>query len=180
MIFVTVGSQMPFRRLVQAMDEWAVLNPAVEVLAQIGNETDFRPLALKTFGSVSPVRYVELVQSCELLVAHAGMGSVLTALEYGKPMLLMPRRGALLETRNDHQLATLRWLQDKPGIYAAEDETQLKTTLDLWRNHGLAGPPRAEERPEPLESLVGSLRSFIRQPATASHGRHAMKPRNES
>lgn len=162
MIFVTVGSQMPFPRLVQAVDEWARLNPAVEVLAQVGNDTSFRPLALQAFESVTPDRYAELVQACELVIAHAGMGSVLTALEHGKPMILMPRRGALQETRNDHQVATLRWLERKPGIYPAEDETELKAALDVWRSRGMAPPPLAAgQRSDSLHSLIGALRSFI-------------------
>lgn len=162
MIFVTVGSQMPFPRLVQAVDEWAQLHPKVEVLAQIGSDTSYRPSALKTFQSVSPARYAELVERCEILVAHAGMGSVLTALEHGKPMILMPRRGALMETRNDHQVATLRWLQRRPGIYAAADEVDLKSALDLWHQRGMAPPALAEgTRSDSLQSLIATLRAFI-------------------
>jgi UDP-N-acetylglucosamine transferase subunit ALG13 len=160
-IFVTVGSQMPFRRLVQAADEWAQDHPGVEMLAQVGNDPSFRPLVLKTFASVSPERFNELVQACELLVAHAGMGSVLTALEYGKPMLLLPRRASLHETRNDHQVATLNWLQDKPGIHPAEDTEALKQKLDRWLSHGLAAPTAGGERPESLNALVETMRAFI-------------------
>jgi UDP-N-acetylglucosamine transferase subunit ALG13 len=160
-IFVTVGSQMPFRRLVRAVDEWALLNPGIEVLAQVGSGETYRPAALRAFPSVPPDRYAELVRDCELVVAHAGMGSVLTALEHGKPMVLMPRRGALQETRNDHQLATLHWLRAKPGIYPAEDETALKAALDAWRIRGLAPPSPDGDRSSSLESLVETLRRFI-------------------
>lgn len=161
MIFVTVGSQMPFRRLVRAVDEWARINPGIEVLAQVGTDPEFQPTSLHAFVSVPPRRYAELVQDCELLVAHAGMGSVLTALEHGKPMILMPRRGALKETRNDHQVSTLRWLQGKPGIYAAEDEIDLKSALDRWRIRGLSSPPPSAQEPGALQDLVSTLRSFI-------------------
>ena len=37
MIFASVGSMLPFDRLVQAVDEWAQANPAQEVFLQIGN-----------------------------------------------------------------------------------------------------------------------------------------------
>lgn len=161
MIFVTVGSQMPFRRLVRAMDEWAGLNRDVDVLAQVGRDPDFQPAVLHCLVSVSPLRYAELVRECELMVAHAGMGSVLTALEHGKPMILMARRGALAETRNDHQLATLRWLRDKPGIYAAEEENDLKAALDRWRRRGLSAPPPPIQDSASLQGLVTRLRSFI-------------------
>jgi UDP-N-acetylglucosamine transferase subunit ALG13 len=160
-IFVTVGSQMPFRRLVRAMDEWASINPEVKVLAQVGNDPDFEPSTLRCFVSVPPQRYAELVRRCELLVAHAGMGSVLSALEHGKPMILMPRRGALHETRNDHQVSTLHWLRDKPGIYAAEDVIDLKSALDRWRIRGLSAPQQLTQDSESLRGLVAALRSFI-------------------
>ena len=153
---------MPFRRLVQAVDEWARANPSVEVMAQVGVDPSFRPAALTAFASVTPAKYAELVQSCELVVAHAGMGSVLTALEHGKPMILMPRRGHLQETRNDHQSATLRWLGRKPGIYAAQDEAELKAALDDWRLRGVTPPPNsADHRTDSLDSLVSTLRAFI-------------------
>lgn len=158
---MTVGSQMPFRRLVRAMDEWARRNPTVEVVAQIGDDALFKPVALRAFGSVSPVRFAELVRDSELVVAHAGMGSVLTALEHCKPMLLMPRRGALKETRNDHQIATLRWLKDKPGIYAADDESQLNATLDVWRARGLTPPQSIDSQSDARHGLVDALREFI-------------------
>jgi UDP-N-acetylglucosamine transferase subunit ALG13 len=147
--------------LVQAMDEWASINPEVNVLAQTGSDPEYRPATLQCFVSVPPRRYAELVSRCELLVAHAGMGSVLTALEHGKPMILMPRRGALHETRNDHQVSTLRWLQDKPGIYAAEDEIDLKAALDRWRVRGLSAPQQALQDSESLRGLVSALRTFI-------------------
>ena len=40
MIFVTVGSQLPFDRLVMTMDEWAGLNKETKVVVQMG-KTDF-------------------------------------------------------------------------------------------------------------------------------------------
>jgi len=160
-IFVTVGSQMPFPRLVRAVDEWAEANPKVEVLAQIGTDTSFRPVAIKAFASVSPSRFVELIQTCELVVAHAGIGTVLTTLDHGKPMLLMPRRAALHETRNDHQVATLHWLQTRPGIYAVDDEAALKARLDTWRDHGLRPPLPMGHASDSTLPLIETMRSFI-------------------
>ena len=152
---------MPFPRLVRAVDEWAQRNRGVEIVAQVGKDTSPRTAALTAFESVSPARFSELVQACELVVAHAGMGSVLTALEHDKPMLLMPRRAALQETRNDHQVATLRWLESKPGIYPAEDEAALQSALDDWLARGLTAPAMGSERPESLRNLIETVRAFI-------------------
>ena len=37
LIFVTIGSALPFDRLVQAMDDWARDNPGEDILAQTGD-----------------------------------------------------------------------------------------------------------------------------------------------
>lgn len=159
MIFVTVGSQMPFDRLVQAVDAWAGLHPEQRVLAQVGQGA--APTRhLDRHEALSPIAFRQAVQQCRLVVAHAGMGSVLTALDLGKPMLLMPRRGALRETRNDHQLATLRWLQGKPGVIAAFDEEALQHALDDWLRDGARAPDESK-RTAAQQALVNALRDFI-------------------
>ena len=161
MIFVTVGSQMPFGRLVRAVDEWAGRNPDVEVIAQVGADEPYQALHLHAFATVAPDRYAEIMRTCDLVVGHAGMGTVLTALEHEKPMLLMPRRHALHETRNDHQQATLRWLMATPGIHAVEDESALKAALDTWHDRGLPVPSAQGLSSGSTGGLITALRDFI-------------------
>ena len=89
MILVTVGAQMPFDRLIAAVDHWAEVSGCTDIFAQIG-DTEFRPKHLRWTQFVNPDQFRELVESADLVVAHAGMGSVLTALELGKPIIVMP------------------------------------------------------------------------------------------
>lgn len=129
MIFVTVGSQMAFDRLVAAVDHWAESRrPGVDIFAQIG-PSSYQPRALRHAHALTPAEFNAAVARADIIVAHAGMGSVLTALEMGKTLVLMPRRGDLQETRNDHQIATARWLGERPGIHVAMDETELDAAL---------------------------------------------------
>ena len=60
------------------------------------------------------------VQMAELIVAHAGMGSFFVAMEAQKPIVVLPRMSARQEHTTDHQLHTLKWLREKPGVYAAD------------------------------------------------------------
>jgi UDP-N-acetylglucosamine transferase subunit ALG13 len=128
-IFVTVGTQLPFDRLVCAVDAWAAARPEVGLFAQVGPGAA-PPAHLPHTAFVSPARADELMRCAELIVAHAGMGSLLTAMGYGKPILIMPRRAALGEHRNDHQLATARWMAQRPGVSVAWDESQVAARLD--------------------------------------------------
>lgn len=160
MIFVTVGSQMPFDRLVRAVDEWAQRHPDVEVFGQIG-KTDFVPAAMKWVKVLAPDEYLRYVGGCDLLVGHAGMGTVITAAEYGKPLLVMPRRGNLRETRNDHQVATARWLTMRPGIVVAMDASELVVALDRMSERPLVGDNQRTNAEATAEGLIDAVRRFI-------------------
>ena len=128
-IFVTVGSQMPFDRLIRAVDQWAMTHQNQKVIAQIG-ESDYVPQAMAYDRSLPPTEFVRRMVAAELVIAHAGMGTIISAAEFGKPMVLLPRRGSLRETRNDHQLAAVRWLRSKPSIFIADSEDELPNVLD--------------------------------------------------
>lgn len=111
-VFLTVGSQMPFDRLTEMVAQWARQRPAVAVTAQIGSSR-LAPGALQPMrcaATLDASAYSLQCQQAQLMVAHAGMGSILTAMELNLPLLILPRRGHLHETRNDHQLHTALYL----------------------------------------------------------------------
>lgn len=158
MIFVTVGSQTPFDRLVRAVDEWCARKPS-DVLAQIGRG-EYQPRNMRWLRVCSPLEFRTHCSDADLIVAHVGMGSVLTALELGKPMLLLPRRADLGETRNDHQLASAGWLRDVSGIRVAENEDALACALDGWRSAG-GRPAQTAISATAQPRLLAALRRFI-------------------
>jgi UDP-N-acetylglucosamine transferase subunit ALG13 len=128
-ILITVGAQMPFDRLISAVDNWAGLNPQHSYLAQIG-QSNTTPRYMNWERLLDTQRFQQEVIRADLLIAHAGMGSILTALNLQKPIVVMPRRGCLRETRNDHQLATARQLSEAQYVAVAEDEQTLYRWLD--------------------------------------------------
>jgi UDP-N-acetylglucosamine transferase subunit ALG13 len=160
LIFLTVGSQMPFDRLVTAADAWARDHPDVAILAQIG-AAQYAPLHMQVVATLAPASFAEKCQAAHLIVAHAGMGSILTALQYGKPIVVMPRKGSLRETRNDHQMAAAKWLRSINGVYFADDEAKLSTAIDAAIAKSLSPEPIAAKA---SASLLDGLRQFIDGP----------------
>ncbi len=156
MIFVTVGGQIPFDRLIRAVDDWAGVSGRSDVFAQIG-PTDYQPKNLQYADFLSPDEFREKVQSAELTVAHAGMGSILTALELSRPILVLPRRGHLRETRNDHQYGTAMRLKERGLIEVAMDTEELTERLDAIEPGGVR--ESISDRASPR--LIETLRSFI-------------------
>lgn len=127
MIFVTVGTQLPFDRLVKAVDQWVGLT-GVATFAQIGSSS-YKPSNLKYSDFLNPSEVEENFIKASLVVSHAGIGSILSALKYRKPIIIMPRRASLNEHRNEHQVATAKWLTNKSGIHVAWDETEVNDLL---------------------------------------------------
>lgn len=158
MILVTVGTQGPFDRLVRTVDAWAQQHPEWSCFAQIG-AGEYEPTAMEFARTLDPNRFEELLQEARMVIAHAGMGTILKALELGKPVLVMPRRASLGEQRNEHQLATAEKLGGRGLVQVAMDEAELSERLaqiDTW----VASEPIAESAsPE----LLGALRAFFRQ-----------------
>jgi UDP-N-acetylglucosamine transferase subunit ALG13 len=158
MIFVTVGSDLPFDRLVRVVDEWAHHAGRDDVFAQIGR-TDWRPTHIAWTEFLQPPEFARRFAAADIVVAHAGMGTILSALQWEKPILVMPRRAALGEVRNEHQLATARHLSVLGKINVAMDEVELRGQLSGL--HQLQARDRIG--PHASDSLIDALREFISQ-----------------
>ena len=146
---------MPFDRMVKAVDDWAGSTGRKDVFAQIG-PTSWRPANIQWKSFLNPDEFREKVRAAGVVVAHAGMGSIITALELGKPILVMPRSGALMETRNDHQLATAKQFLAQGKTAVAFDERELAEKLD--RIDDLTAGDRISGQASPL--LLSALRKF--------------------
>jgi UDP-N-acetylglucosamine transferase subunit ALG13 len=156
-IFVTVGAQMPFDRLVRSVDQWAAIRGGNDVFAQIG-ETRWRPGHMRWTSVLRPTDFRHRLYEADAVVTHAGMGTILTALEFGKPVVVMPRRGDLLETRNDHQLSTAAAFADAGLVSVAWNEKQLP---DVLRGLDGAIAPRRAGSHASLR-LLKAVHSFVR------------------
>ena len=139
MIFVTIGSMFPFDRLIRLMDDWAQANPGAELLAQIGTG-DYQPAHMPWVRKLDQAEFARTVAAARLVVAHAGMGSVITASQFGKRVVMLPRLKAAGEHTTDHQIATANWLRGKPGVHIADGDADLGPRIAAAL---AAGPPAA-------------------------------------
>lgn len=129
MIFVTVGAQLPFDRLVHAVDAWAARTGRDDVFAQVG-QTRQPPSHICWTRMLDPIDYRHHFWEADLVIAHAGAGTILTAMEMSRPLLVMPRRAEQSETRSNHQFATARQFRSRTSLAVAHDETELFSALD--------------------------------------------------
>jgi len=157
MIFVTIGTQLPFDRLIQAVDS-AMEQLGTTGFAQIGPGA-YLPSHMNFERFVDADRFEDLISRSNCIISHAGMGSIITAMRYGKPAILMPRNAELGEHRNDHQLATARRFKDHPLIRIANDSNEIVMAyLDIQQSRSLSDGNLA---PHASQELLDALRSMI-------------------
>lgn len=149
---------MPFERLVEAMDRFAASRPELDVLIQIGRGRT-APRHARFVRLMPPADYRAMVAGCRLFVAHAGMGSIIAAIEAGKPLLMLPRRQALGEHNTEHQLATAQTIGARPGLHVAADEADLLVRAEGLLARGGTLPAPIARFAEP--ALTDRIRAFI-------------------
>lgn len=154
MIFATVGTQLPFDRLIEALDAWAGAHPHIEIFAQIGCG-NYLPSHMEWTRDMDPGAFRARMAACETVVAHAGMGSIISAIELGKRVIVMPRRAALGEHRNEHQLATVARLAHLRGFEVVHEPGELDAALAYGREHINTMAPSGAD-----PGLIAAIRSF--------------------
>jgi UDP-N-acetylglucosamine transferase subunit ALG13 len=157
-IFVTVGSMFPFDRLVRAMDGWAAAHPGAELLAQIGGGS-YEPAHMRWQRRLERTEFDAAVRGARLVVAHAGVGSVVTARTFGTPAVVLPRRQALGEHTSDHQIETANWLRGKSGIHVADAETDLDARIAEAIADGADAGEVIAQTADP--AFIARIRAFI-------------------
>ena len=156
LIFLTVGTQLKFDRLVRAVDEWAGAHPQTEVFAQIG-PSDYVPRHMPWAKSLEPKAFSERFAAADVLVGHAGMGTIISCLENEKRLVVMPRMARYQEHRNDHQLATAKCFAHLKHVKAAYGQAELHDCLDHLVD---LKPGGRIDKVAPPEMIAG-LRAFV-------------------
>jgi UDP-N-acetylglucosamine transferase subunit ALG13 len=159
MIFVTAGTQLPFDRLLKTIDQMAGEFVDVEFVVQ-ALKTTYTAKNIKVLDFISPGDFDNYIDSAELIVSHAGMGTIINAMVKKKPIVVMPRLFKYNEHRNDHQLATAKKMDSLGYVDVAYDEIELVNKVrDMWPNNL---KPRNTIGPLAPDDIVKSINSFIK------------------
>lgn len=103
MIYVTVGNHdQPFERLITAMDS-LVRKLEARATMQIG-VSGHATVYAKSRNFFSYDEAEEFIKKADIVVAHAGIGTLISARRWGTPLIICPRRKMYGEHFNDHQM----------------------------------------------------------------------------
>lgn len=155
-IFVVVGTQEPFDRMIRAIDKWAGDNPGNEIFAQISH-AGYLPVNMGYTDFITPDIFDQRFSEADLIVSHAGMGTIISALRNSKPIVVMPRLAQYHEHRNDHQLATAKSFEKLGYVNAAYTDTELFSFLSNAASLSAAPPIGSSASP----ALLSILKQFV-------------------
>lgn len=160
MIFVTAGTQLPFDRFLSTVDEIAPCFPDTDFLVQvIDPKLPVSSPNIRMVSYLSSEEFKEAITTAELVISHAGIGTILSAAQVSKPLIVFPRMGKLKEHRNDHQVATCREMKKSFPLNIATDAEELKFLMHQHFEGALEPLPVISAYAS--ENLLLSLREFI-------------------
>lgn len=116
-IFVTIGTQAPFGRLISWVTEYADMR-GTEVSVQDADSI------------LSEEGLEKRMLWADVIVAHAGIGTLIRARAMHKRLLMVPRLARLGEQRNDHQLDTCAFVREYGLAEVIETKEDLFNSLD--------------------------------------------------
>ena len=155
-IFVVTGTQAPFDRLLSILDKWGGTQNTYSIIAQMANsEMNFKNMTC--FDYLEPDVFNEYFNNADFIIGHAGIGTIITALENQKKLLVFPRLEKYSEHRNDHQLHTAKGFEELGLINIAYNEKELLRYLDNL--HCIAEKKKIDNKAE--QRLLDALYIFI-------------------
>ncbi|MCK9582978.1 MAG: hypothetical protein M0Q46_05165 [Endomicrobiales bacterium] len=143
MIFVTVGSMVQgFDRLIKSIDLIAEIT-GLDFYVQTGC-SNYKPLNCKYSKYVAYNESENLIRNCQLLICHAGIGTLILAKKYSKKTVIVPRFAKFKEHFNDHQSEICKIIEseNRPNIAVVWDINNLAGTVSMMlsQSHLLSTP----------------------------------------
>ena len=134
MIFLTLGTYpLAFDRLLIAIDDLCGRGMiSDELFGQIGH-TDYEPKFFPYTKVMVKEKFDELFNDADEIISPAGMGSISMALEWNKPLLVMPRLAKYREVVNDHQVGTARRFEALGHIIAVFEISDLPENIAMLK-----------------------------------------------
>ena len=104
MIFVSVGTQIPFDRLLKSVERQIEIgNIREEVIVQAG-VTSFKSDKMKIINFIPLDEFNKIINKAKLIICHGGVGTITDGLKNGKTIIACPRLKKYSEAKNDHQI----------------------------------------------------------------------------
>ena len=156
MIFVVLGTQkFQLNRLLQKLDEYVEQGLLTdEIYAQIGNST-YKPRhsAYKDF--MDKKEFDATIARADLVIAHSGVGTIITAIHAKKPVVVFPRLAKYKEHVDDHQLDIARAFEMKKYVLCCYENDDLLEKINKCKDF------QFDEYVSQQKQIIGIIKNFL-------------------
>lgn len=132
LILITLGTQdKQFYRLLEAVQK-QIDNKKIkeEVIVQAGCSSDFKSNDMKIFDLIPMDEYDELIEKCDVLITHGGVGTIITGLKNNKKVIAAARLEKYKEHVNDHQLQIVENFTNSKYILSLDNFDELDKVIE--------------------------------------------------
>ena len=128
MIFVSLGTNdKSFKRLLNEFEKQIELGNIKEKVIVQSGFTKYNSKNMRVIDLMSMKDFKKYITSCDLLVTHGGVGTILDGLKLGKKIIAFPRLSKYQEHVNDHQIEIIDEFCKEGYILSGE----IKDLVDL-------------------------------------------------
>lgn len=179
MIFVTVGTQkFQMNRLMKQIEKMAENMPQERFVIQYGNCT-YVPKHCETYQFMDRPQFEQCVSECSVLITHGGVGTIMSGIRAGKPVVVVPRRRQYGEHVDDHQIEAARALSAHKCLVICMNTEFLGYIIDHISEYVFNRYEEPEkkvedlvlgfiESPEPVKSRTPCFLKFLRKKKQAA------------
>lgn len=121
-----------FVRLLKIIDELCdeKIIDATNLIVQ-GDESGYECINYKIKKMIPNTEFINIMSEADVIISHAGTGTVTTALKMHKKIILFPRLAKYGEHIDDHQLELCNIFQQKKYVLVATNKEELKKMISL-------------------------------------------------
>lgn len=127
-ILITIGSMVEkkFTRLFKIIDELCEegILEGKDIIAQVGND-GYKSKNFKGFEMISDGEFKEIIKNSDLIITHAGTGTVSACLKSNKKVIIFPRLYKYDEHYDNHQLELADMFVKNKYVLCATNKEEL-------------------------------------------------------
>lgn len=134
MVLVMVGTQkQQFLRIFNMVENSKILENE-EIIAQIGH-TKFQSNKIKCFEFIENEKLQQYIKDAELIICHAGVGTIFECLHQNKKVIAVPRLQEFKEHVDNHQLEICEALEKEGYILVCKKDDDFDEILKKSKNY---------------------------------------------
>ncbi len=158
MIFVILGTQkFQLNRLLKTLDQYVEKGVIQDkIIAQIGY-SDYLPKRYEYVEFLNKEEFDAMIQKADVIISHSGVGSIISALNAKKPVIVYPRLAKYREHIDDHQMEIAYAFSKKKYVLCCDEEDDLLELLDKCKTFSFATYVSQREK------IVGIISDYLKK-----------------